>query len=50
LRFELRSRRLTRRAYLAWLHHVSGGVAFGMIATKPARRGVISAAARALPR
>jgi SAM-dependent methyltransferase len=48
LRFELRSRRLTRRAYLAWLHHVSGGVAFGMIATKPARRGVIAKAARAL--
>jgi SAM-dependent methyltransferase/uncharacterized protein YbaR (Trm112 family) len=49
-RFELRSRPLSRRAYLAWLHHVWGGAAFGMIATKPARRGVIPAAARAIER
>jgi SAM-dependent methyltransferase/uncharacterized protein YbaR (Trm112 family) len=49
-RFEMHSRRLSRRAYLAWLQHVSGGIAFGMIATKPARRGVIPAAARAFPR
>ena len=27
---------LGRRAYLAWLNHVDGGVPFGMIATKPA--------------
>ena len=26
-----------RRAYLAWLNHVAGGVSMNMIATKPAR-------------
>ncbi len=42
LRYGLRSRRLSRRAYLVWLLHLSGGVAFGMIGTKPARPGIVS--------
>jgi SAM-dependent methyltransferase len=36
LGFALRSRGLARRAYLAWLNHVWGGVSMNMIATKPA--------------
>jgi len=39
--FELRSKRFGRKLYLAWVNHVSGGVAFGMVATKPARPGHI---------
>jgi SAM-dependent methyltransferase len=35
--FALRSLSLTRRAYLAWLNHVWGGVSMNMIATKPVR-------------
>jgi uncharacterized protein len=35
--FSLRSRGLARRAYLAWLNHVWGGVSMNMIATKPVR-------------
>jgi SAM-dependent methyltransferase len=35
--FALRHIRLARRAYLAWLNHVWGGVAMNMIATKPSR-------------
>lgn len=41
---ELRTRPLGRRAYLSWINHVAGGVSFGMIATKPAKRGVRSIA------
>jgi uncharacterized protein len=37
LGFALRSRGLARRAYLAWLNHVWGGVSMNMIATKPVR-------------
>jgi uncharacterized protein len=37
LGFTLRSRSLARRAYLAWLNHVWGGVSMNMIATKPVR-------------
>jgi SAM-dependent methyltransferase/uncharacterized protein YbaR (Trm112 family) len=39
LRVAWRLRRigLARRAYLAWLDHVVGGVSFNMIATKPSR-------------
>lgn len=37
LGFTLRSRGLARRAYLAWLNHVWGGVSMNMIATKPVR-------------
>lgn len=33
--FELRSRRLGRRAYLTWLNHIRGDVQLSMIATKP---------------
>jgi SAM-dependent methyltransferase len=44
--YELRTRPLGRRAYLAWVNHVAGGVSFGMIATKPARRRSLRAAAR----
>jgi SAM-dependent methyltransferase/uncharacterized protein YbaR (Trm112 family) len=33
----MRSRGLIRRAYLAWLNHVRGGVSMNMIATKPGR-------------
>jgi SAM-dependent methyltransferase len=33
--FELRSRPLGRRAYLAWLNHFAGGAQLTMIATKP---------------
>ena len=36
--YELRSRPLGRRAYLAWLNHVAGGAQLTMIATKPQRR------------
>ena len=36
--YELQSRPAIRRAYLEWLNTVVGGVAFGMIATKTARR------------
>ncbi len=36
--YELRSRTFGRRLYLAWINHIAGGVSFGMIATKPARR------------
>jgi SAM-dependent methyltransferase/uncharacterized protein YbaR (Trm112 family) len=35
--FGLRSHALARRAYLAWLNHVWGGVSMNMIATKPVR-------------
>ena len=34
---ELRRRPAGRRAYLAWLNHVKGGVQLGMVATKPAK-------------
>ncbi len=37
LGFALRSSGLARRAYLAWLNHVWGGVSMNMIATKPVR-------------
>lgn len=37
-RYEARARPTGRRAYLMWLNHIAGGVAFGMIATKPRRR------------
>lgn len=37
LGFALRKNRLARRAYLAWLNHVWGGVSMNMIATKPKR-------------
>jgi SAM-dependent methyltransferase len=37
LGFALRSRGLARRAYLAWLNNVRGGVSMNMIATKPLR-------------
>ncbi len=36
--YELQSRPVIRRGYLEWLNTVVGGVAFGMIATKTARR------------
>jgi SAM-dependent methyltransferase len=48
LHYVARSRRLSRRAYLEWLLQVSGGVAFGMIGTKPRRGGVVSAVAQRL--
>jgi SAM-dependent methyltransferase len=35
--FALRSLAPVRRAYLAWLNHVRGGVSMNMIATKPSR-------------
>jgi SAM-dependent methyltransferase/uncharacterized protein YbaR (Trm112 family) len=35
--FALRSHGVARRAYLAWLNHVWGGVSMNMIATKPVR-------------
>ena len=35
LEHELRRRRWGRRAFLMWANHIAGGVAFGMIATKP---------------
>jgi SAM-dependent methyltransferase len=35
--FALRALPLARRAYLAWLNHVWGGVSMNMIATKPSR-------------
>jgi SAM-dependent methyltransferase len=38
LLYEARSRPLSRRAYLAWLLHVTGGISLGMIATKPRGR------------
>jgi SAM-dependent methyltransferase len=37
LGFALRSSGLARRAYLAWLNNVQGGVSMNMIATKPLR-------------
>ena len=37
LGFALRGSALVRRAYLAWLNHVWGGVSINMIATKPKR-------------
>lgn len=37
LGFAARERGLARRAYLAWLDHVWGGVSMNMIATKPSR-------------
>jgi SAM-dependent methyltransferase len=37
LGFALRSRGFARRAYLAWLNQVWGGVSMNMIATKPVR-------------
>ena len=37
---ELKARPVGRRAYLMWINHIAGGVSFGMIGTKPARRGV----------
>jgi SAM-dependent methyltransferase len=37
LGFALRGSSLARRAYLAWLNHVWGGVSMNMIATKPRR-------------
>jgi SAM-dependent methyltransferase len=52
LGFALRSRGSARRAYLAWLNHVWGGVSMNMIATKPVRylgaRERMSAAQRLL--
>jgi SAM-dependent methyltransferase/uncharacterized protein YbaR (Trm112 family) len=47
LQHELNARPLGRRAYLMWINHIAGGVAFGMIATKP-RRPARRSAARAL--
>ena len=38
LRHEVRSRPVGRKAYLAYLNHVRGGVSFGMVATKPPAR------------
>lgn len=38
VQYELRTRPWGRRAYLMWINHIAGGVAFGMIATKPIRR------------
>ncbi len=35
--FALHNNALSRRAYLAWLNHVWGGVSMNMIATKPSR-------------
>jgi hypothetical protein len=37
LGFALRGSAVVRRAYLAWLNHVWGGVSMNMIATKPKR-------------
>jgi SAM-dependent methyltransferase len=37
LEHELRRRAWGRRAFLMWANHIAGGVAFGMIATKPRR-------------
>jgi SAM-dependent methyltransferase len=37
LGFALRRSGLARRAYLAWLNHVRGGVSLNMVATKPSR-------------
>jgi SAM-dependent methyltransferase len=37
LQHELRRRAWGRRAFLMWSNHIAGGVAFGMIATKPAQ-------------
>ncbi len=37
LGFARRRAALARRAYLAWLNHVWGGVSMNMIATKPLR-------------
>jgi SAM-dependent methyltransferase len=38
LLYEARSHEISRRAYLAWLLHVNGGISLGMVATKPPRR------------
>jgi ubiquinone/menaquinone biosynthesis C-methylase UbiE len=46
--YELRSHPLGRRAYLAWLNHIAGGVSFGMIATKPVPTRSIRSAVPAL--
>jgi SAM-dependent methyltransferase len=46
--YELRSRALTRKAYLAWSNHIAGGVSFGMIATKPKGRSLVKSASRAV--
>jgi SAM-dependent methyltransferase len=46
--YELHSRPVGRRLYLAWINHVAGDVAFGMIATRPARRRSRHAAPLAL--
>ncbi len=43
-RHELKTRPLGRRSYLMWINHIAGGVSFGMIATKPARRRLRSPA------
>jgi len=40
--YELRARALGRRLYLAWINHIAGGVSYGMIATKPARRSAVN--------
>ena len=42
--YELRTRPLGRRLYLAWSNHIVGGVSFGMIATKPARTRSLASA------
>ncbi len=47
-RYELQSRPLGRRAYLAWVNHIAGHVSFGMLATKPARRRSLRSIARGL--
>jgi SAM-dependent methyltransferase/uncharacterized protein YbaR (Trm112 family) len=44
---EMKAHPLGRRAYLMWINHVVGGVAFGMIATKP-QRPTLRSTARAL--
>jgi SAM-dependent methyltransferase/uncharacterized protein YbaR (Trm112 family) len=46
--FELRTSPWGRKAYLAWINHVAGGVSFGMIATKNRRLQPIRSAAVAL--
>jgi SAM-dependent methyltransferase/uncharacterized protein YbaR (Trm112 family) len=49
-RYEMRSRPLGRRAFLWWINHFAGGASFGMVATKPTRRGAIKSARGALDR
>jgi ubiquinone/menaquinone biosynthesis C-methylase UbiE/uncharacterized protein YbaR (Trm112 family) len=46
--YELQSRAFGRRLYLAWINHVAGGVSYGMIASKPARRWSLSYVANRL--